>query len=258
MPRPGSKPLDGHVALVTGATQGIGRGIALRLAADGATVAVNGREHDQRMQQVVEETGGVPAVADASDRDAVRALAEQVSRDVGMIDVLVVNHAYMTMGSLLDYDLDDWWRVVDTNLGGAFDWIQAVLPAMLRAGRGRIVLISSEWGVTGWPDATAYAASKAGMISLTKTLARELAPQGVVVNAVAPGVVDTPQLEVDALAAGLSLEQMIGQYAEEIPMRRVGRPEEIAAAVALLTDFRMAALVGQVIQVNGGATRTRV
>ena len=257
MPRPRSKPLDGHVALVTGATQGIGRGISLRLAADGATVAVNGREHDERMQQVVDATGGVPAVADASDRDAVRALADQVSRDVGMIDVLVVNHAYMTMGSLLDYDLDDWWRVVDTNLGGAFHWIQAVLPGMLRAGRGRIVLISSEWGVTGWPDATAYAASKAGMISLTKTLARELAPQGVVVNAVAPGVVETPQLEVDAHAAGLSLESMIEQYAEEIPMRRVGRPEEIAAAVALLVDFRMAALVGQVIQVNGGATRTR-
>jgi NAD(P)-dependent dehydrogenase (short-subunit alcohol dehydrogenase family) len=119
------------------------------------------------------------------------------------------------------------------------------------------VLVSSEWGVTGWPDATAYAASKAGMISLTKTLGRELAPKGVVVNAVAPGVVDTPQLEVDAVAAGLSREAMVEQYAREIPLRRVGRPDEIAAAVALLADFRMAALVGQVVQVNGGATRTR-
>lgn len=257
MTRPAATPLAGHVAVVTGATQGIGRGIAERLAADGATVAVNGLEHDQRMREVVDATGGVPAVADASDRTAVRDLADQLSRDLGVIDVLVVNHAYMTMGSLFDYDLDDWWRVVDTNLGGAFHWIQAVLPGMLRAGRGRIVLISSEWGLTGWPHATAYAASKAGIISLTKTLARELAPRGVVVNAVAPGVVDTPQLEVDALSAGLSFEEMIRQYAAEIPMRRVGRPDEIAAAVALLTDFRMAALVGQVVQVNGGATRTR-
>jgi NAD(P)-dependent dehydrogenase (short-subunit alcohol dehydrogenase family) len=251
------RALDGRVALVTGATQGIGRGIAERLAADGATVAVNGREHDERMQEVVDATGGVAAVADASDRQAVRALATQVARDVGTIDVLVVNHAYMTMGPLLDYDLDDWWRVVDTNLGGAFHWIQAVLPGMLRAGKGRIVLVSSEWGVTGWPDATAYAASKAGMISLTKTLGRELAPKGVVVNAVAPGVVDTPQLEVDAVAAGLSREAMVERYAQEIPLRRVGRPDEIAAAVALLADFRMAALVGQVVQINGGATRTR-
>ncbi len=250
-------PLAGRVALVTGATQGIGRAIAERLAADGARVGVNDLDHDERMQQVVEATGGFPAVADAADRGAVRGLVERMARDVGTVDVLVVNHAYMTMAPLLDHDPDDWWRVVDTNLGGAFHWVQAVLPGMLRAGRGRIVLVSSEWGVTGWPEATAYAASKAGIISLAKTLARELAPKGVVVNAVAPGVIDTPQLEVDALAAGLTREAMVAQYGQQIPMRRVGRPEEIAAAVALLTDFRMAALVGQVVQVNGGATRAR-
>jgi NAD(P)-dependent dehydrogenase (short-subunit alcohol dehydrogenase family) len=163
----------------------------------------------------------------------------------------------MSMGPLVDYDLDDWWRVVDTNLGGTFHLIQAVLPGMRRAGGGRIVIISSEWGVTGWPNATAYAASKAGLNSLTKTLGRELAPEGIIVNAVAPGVIDTPQLEVDARAAGVSRAEIVEEYARDIPLRRVGKPEEIAAAVSLLADSRLSSLVGQILQVNGGTTRSR-
>lgn len=250
-------PLTDRVALVTGAAQGIGRAIAERLARDGATVAVNGLRHDARVDEVVAATGGLPAPADVSDRAAVSEMVDHLEARIGTVDVLVVNHAYMTMAPLVDHDLDDWWRVVDTNLGGAFHLVQAVLPGMLRAGTGRIVLVSSEWGVTGWPGATAYAASKAGLISLTKTLGRELAPQGVIVNAVAPGVIDTPQLEVDAQAAGTTRDQIIKAYADTIPMGRVGRPEEIAATVALLADPRMSAFVGQVLQVNGGSTRAR-
>lgn len=252
-----TQPLTGHVALVTGAVQGIGRAVAERLAHDGATVAVNGVHHDERMASVVAATSGVPAPADVSDRDAVAAMVRRLGEDVGPVDVLVVNHAYMSMGPLVDYDMEDWWRVVDTNLTGAFHLIQAVLPGMLRKGFGRIVVVSSEWGVTGWPDATAYAASKAGLISLTKNLGRELAPRGVIVNAVAPGVVDTPQLEVDARAAGVSRAEIVETYAQDIPLRRVGRPEEVAATVGLLADPRMAACVGQVLQVNGGTTRSR-
>jgi NAD(P)-dependent dehydrogenase (short-subunit alcohol dehydrogenase family) len=251
------RPLAGQVALVTGATQGIGRAIAERLAKDGATVAVNGRTHDGRMQEVVSATHGVPAPADASDRSSVREMIRNIDDQVGAVDVLVVNHAYMTMNRFIDYDMADWWRVVDTNLSGAFHLVQAVVPDMLRRGHGRIVFITSEWGVIGWPGATAYAASKAGLISLTKTLGRELAPHGIVVNTVAPGVIDTPQLEVDALAAGTTRDQMLKDYAAEIPMRRVGQPAEVAAAVSLLADPRISAFVGQVVQVNGGSTRTR-
>jgi NAD(P)-dependent dehydrogenase (short-subunit alcohol dehydrogenase family) len=245
------------VALVTGATQGIGRAVAVRLAADGAVVAVNGRRADDRMAAVVEQTGGVAAPADCADPAAVRAMVALLEQSVGPVDVLVANHAYMSMGALVDYDLGDWWRVVDTNLGGTFHLVQAVLPGMRRKGAGRIVVVTSEWGVIGWPNATAYSASKAGLIALVKTLGRELAPDGVIVNGVAPGVIDTPQLEVDARDAGLPLSEMHAGYAADIPVRRIGRPEEIAATVAFLADPRMAALVGQTVQANGGSTRTR-
>jgi NAD(P)-dependent dehydrogenase (short-subunit alcohol dehydrogenase family) len=173
------------------------------------------------------------------------------------VDVLVANHAYMSMGSVTEYDLDDWWKVVDTNLGGTFHLVQSVIPGMRRKGAGRIVVVTSYWGVIGWPNATAYSASKAGLISLTKTLGRELAPDGIIVNAVAPGVIDTPQLEVDARDAGLPLTEIHQQYAEGIPIGRIGRPEEIADAVAFLADPRISALVGQTVQVTGGETRTR-
>lgn len=251
------RPLDGRVALVTGATQGIGLAIVERLLSDGARVAMNGRTADDRMAEAASATGAFPAPADIADPEQVGGMVAAVQEHLGDIDILVANHAYMSMGPLVDYDLDDWWKVVDTNLGGAFSLVQAVLPGMRRAGGGRIVTISSEWGVTGWPNATAYAASKAGLISLTKTLARELAPEGIIVNSVAPGVVDTPQLEVDARDAGVSRAEIVEEYARDIPLRRVGLPAEIASAVALLADPRLAAMVGQVVQVNGGTTRTR-
>jgi NAD(P)-dependent dehydrogenase (short-subunit alcohol dehydrogenase family) len=252
------RALEGKVALVTGAAQGIGRAIAVRLASDGAVVAVNDRVADDRLAAVVEETGGVAAPADCSDPMAVGAMVASLEASVGPVDVLVSNHAYMSMGPLVEYDVDDWWRVVDTNLGGTFHLVQAVLPGMRRRGGGRVVVVSSEWGVIGWPNATAYSASKAGLVSLVKTLGRELAREGIIVNAVAPGVIDTPQLEVDARDAGVTLQEMHARYAQDIPAGRIGRPEEIAATVAFLADPRMSALVGQTVQANGGSTRARV
>lgn len=247
----------GRIAVVTGATQGIGRGIALRLAAEGARVGINGRADTPQMREVVELTGGFPVVADVADGDSVRTAFEKVEREQGPVDVLVCNAAYMSMSPLLEQPLADWWRNIDTNLTGTFRCIQAVLPGMRRTGRGNIVVISSEWGVVGWPRATAYASSKAGLIALAKSLGRELAPENITVNAVAPGIIDTPQLQVDADDAGVTLEEMHAAYAAEIPARRIGQPEDIAALVALLSRPGLTAFVGQTLQANGGSTRAR-
>lgn len=246
-----------RVALVTGARQGMGEAIARRLAAEGCTVACADIVDDDRLRALAVEIGGSAYGADCSRPEDVETLVAAVSAELGIVDVLVVNHAYMAMAPVDEHDLADWWRIVDTNLGGAFLLIQGVLPGMRRRGAGRIVIIASEWGVTGWADASAYAASKAGLISLTKTLGRELAPEGIVVNAIAPGVIDTPQLQVDADAAGVPLAQIQAEYAAQTPLGRIGSPSEIAATVAYLADPAVGSLVGQVVQVNGGTTRGR-
>ncbi|KQY04550.1 short-chain dehydrogenase [Mycobacterium sp. Root135] len=250
-------PLRGRVALVTGAAQGIGAAIARRLAADGAAVAVNDLTDGESLAEVVAATGGFPAVGDVSALD-VATLVDGIERARGPVDVLVCNAAYMSMAPFTTDDEDDWWRVVEVNLAGTFRLIQAVLPGMRRAGGGNIVVIASEWGVIGWPEASAYSASKAGLVALVKTLGRELARENITVNAVAPGVVDTPQLLVDAASAGVSLDEMRRRYGIDIPMGRIGRPEEIASAVALLARNDIGAMVGQTLQVNGGSTRCRV
>lgn len=240
-------------ALVTGAAQGIGRAIALRLAAGGARVAVNDREPAAVLDELAASIGGIAAPADVSDRAQVR---DMVAR-TGPVDTLVCNAAYMSMSPFIEHPARDWWKIIDTNLTGVFHLIQAVLPGMRGQGGGRIVIVTSYWGVTGWPNATAYAASKAGLISLAKTLGRELGPEGIIVNAVAPGVIATPQLDVDAKDAGVTLDEIHRRYAENIPLGRVGRPEEIADAVAFLASPKVGAMVGQILQVNGGEIRCR-
>jgi NAD(P)-dependent dehydrogenase (short-subunit alcohol dehydrogenase family) len=161
----------------------------------------------------------------------------------------------MSMGSFLDQEEADWWRQVDTNLSGTFYLVRSVLPGMRQLAGGRIVIISSEWGVIGWSNATAYSASKAGLISFGKTLGRELAPENIITNVIAPGVIDTPQLENDARDAGVTEEEIKDRYAAETPLGHIGRPEDIAATVAFLARNGSAALVGQVVQPNGGTTR---
>ena len=250
--------LQGRVALVTGAAQGMGAAHSRRLAAAGATVAVNDIRASDALSELADEIGGVAVPGDVSEPQVCTRITDAVVAAAGRLDALVANHAYMTMAPILQHDERDWWRVVDTNLSGTFHLVQAVLPHMRRVGEGRIVVITSEWDVTGWRDATAYAASRSGLISLVKTLGRELAPERIIVNAVAPGVIDTPQLQVDADAAGTDLASIQARYAETIPLARLGTPEEIAAAVELLVDFSMEAVVGQVISCNGGTTRSRV
>lgn len=247
--------LDGRLALVSGAAQGLGRAIATRLAAEGAQLAVNDRRPSPELDRLAAETAGVTAVADVSDPDAVDGMVAEVERAHGPIEVLVANHAYMSMRPFVEHDPDDWWRNVDVNLSGTFFLLRAVLPGMRKNGGGRIVIIASEFGVVGWANATAYAASKTGLISLTKTLGRELGPENIHVNAIAPGIMDTPQLDVDALDAGVSPEEIRRRYAADSPMGRIGRPEEIAALAAFLSSDGAGAFVGQILQPNGGTTR---
>jgi 2-hydroxycyclohexanecarboxyl-CoA dehydrogenase len=243
-------------ALVTGAAQGLGLAIARRLTSDGARVALNDLAASDDMTELLERTGGVMSIADVSDPDAVEAMVREAERALGSIDVLVANHAYMTMSPFVEHDPADWWRNVDVNLSGTHFLIRAALPGMRAGGGGRIVIIASEFGVVGWENATAYSASKAGLISLTKTLGRELGPEGILVNAIAPGIMDTPQLDVDAADAGVSPEEIRRRYASESPIGRIGRPEEIAATVAFLAGDGSGAFVGQILQPNGGTTRS--
>jgi 2-hydroxycyclohexanecarboxyl-CoA dehydrogenase len=247
--------LGGRVALVTGAAQGLGRAIAERLAAEGAHVAVNDRAPSAQLDEVVALTGGIPAVADVSDPDAVARVVEEVERTLGPPEVLVANHAYMSMNPFIEHDPGDWWLNVDVNLSGTFYLVRAVLPGMRKLGKGRIVIIASEFGVVGWANASAYSASKTGLISLTKTLGRELGPERILVNAIAPGIIDTPQLDVDAEDAGVSPDEIRRRYAADSPLGRIGRTEEIAALAAFLATDGAGAFVGQILQPNGGTTR---
>ena len=229
----------GRVALVTGAGGGLGRALVAVLEAEGWTVAGATRR-------------GGEFAADLADRAVAERLVERVVARFGRLDLLVPNHAAMGMAPVDAHPVEDWWRIVDTNLSGSFRLARAAAPHLLAAA-GSIVFISSEWGVTGWPNASAYAASKAGLIGLTKALARELAPD-VRVNAVAPGVIDTPQLQVDADAAGLPLDEMKRRYAAAAPLGRIATPDEIAATVLCLVSPAGAYYTGQVLQPNGGTT----
>ena len=237
-------------ALVTGAGQGMGAAIAARLAADGHDVAVNDIVAENA-HATAERIGGRSFPFDVADPDACAAAVDAI----GAVDILVANHAYMTMAPFESADPAAWARTIDVNLLGTATLLELVAPGMVESGHGRVVVIASEWGVIGWPNATSYAASKGGLISLVRSAARALGPGGVAVNAIAPGITDTPQLQVDADDAGITLAEMIERYAQDVPLGRIGRPDDIAEVVAFLCSDAAIALVGQVLQPNGGTTR---
>ncbi|TDD80091.1 SDR family oxidoreductase [Actinomadura darangshiensis] len=245
------------VALITGAGGGLGTAVARRLAAGGHLVALNDRP-GRPLTALAAELSGVAAPADVADPAAVTAMVAEIERQTGeQIGLLVTGAARMTMAPFAGHDLADWWRTIDVDLGGTFGCAQAVMPGMVERGGGRMVFVASEWGLTGWPDATAYSASKAGVVALAKSLGRELAPLGIAVNAVAPSVIDTPRLEVDAAAAGVPVEEIRARYAARVPLGRIATPEEVAEAIAFLADDRLPTLVGQILHVNGGTARAR-
>jgi 3-oxoacyl-[acyl-carrier protein] reductase len=241
--------LEGRVALVTGASQGIGRACAMALAHAGAQVALAAR-NQANLEEVAAQiaaAGGVarPFPMDLSSEDSIRAGARAALAHFGKVDILVNNGGITRDNLMLRMKLADWQTVLATNLTGAFLLTQAVCSSMLKARWGRIVNITSVVGETGQAGQANYAASKAGLIGLTKSLARELASRNITVNAVAPGYIETP------MTAVLNEQQRATMMAQ-VPLDRPGTPEDVAHAVAFLASDAASYITGHVLDVNGG------
>ena len=242
--------LDGKTALVTGASRGIGRAIALRLAAEGARVAINYAGNVKAAEEVkaaVEAAGGAAILcqADISDSAAVEAMVADVVKEFGTIDILV-NNAGITRDTLLMRMKDeDFAKVLDTNLKGVFYCTKAVAKLMMKKRSGHIVNMASVVGLVGNAGQTNYAAAKAGVIGFSKSAARELASRGITVNVVAPGFIGTDMTAV--LPEAVKEKTLAG-----IPLGKMGEPEDVANAVLFLASDQASYITGQVVNVDGG------
>jgi 3-oxoacyl-[acyl-carrier protein] reductase len=239
--------LEGKVAVVSGGSRGIGFAVAEELAAAGARVAVTARAED-RAGQAAEALGGAGGRGygcDVTDGEACTALVERVDEDLGPVDILVNNAGITRDNILVRLKDEDWDAVLDTNLRGAFYMMRAVARGMMKRRSGRIVNIASVVGLTGNRGQANYAASKAGLVGLTKSVAQELASRDVLVNAVAPGFVETE------MTASLS-EDARNTLFERIPLGRFGQPSDVAGAVRFLVGSAASYITGQVLVVDGG------
>jgi len=242
--------LENQVAIVTGAGRGIGHAIAVRLASDGARVACVSRS-EENAKRTAEELNVARAdsakayAVDVADHAAVQKIGSKILEDFGKIDMLVNNAGITRDGLSMRMSIEDWDTVINTNLRGAFNFVQAVQRAMIKQRRGRIINISSVIGLIGNAGQTNYAASKAGLIGLTKSLARELASRNITVNAVAPGFITTD------MTAGLS-DEIKQTIQKQIPLGKAGTPEDVADAVLFLASDEASYITGQVLCVDGG------
>lgn len=239
-----------NVALITGSSRGIGRACARRLARAGYAVCINYIERADKAEELLSElrSDGFEAMAyraDVADRDAVHDMVAAVRDNLGDVTLLVNNAGIARQSLFQDISTEYWHRIFDVNLGGAFNCIQEVLPHMLHEHSGCIVNISSIWGLHGASCEVAYSSTKHAIVGLTRSLAQELAPTHIRVNCVAPGVIDTDMVQVLG-------SETLKMLAEDTPLGRLGRPEDIAEAVAFLASDAASFITGQVLASDGG------
>lgn len=244
------KPLDGKVSLVTGGSRGIGRATALALAEAGARVIVNFRSSEEAAKATVDsiaKSGGQARAyhADVAVTEEAEQMVEDIQKDWGPIQILVNNAGITRDKSFLKMTRNMWDEVLGVNLNGPFNMCHSVLPGMVESGWGRIVNIASIVGQIGNFGQANYAVTKGGLISLTMTLAREVARKGVTVNAVAPGYIETDMTK-DVPQA------VLDNVCSMTPLGRLGKPEEVASVISFLADPKASYITGQVIAVNGG------
>lgn len=241
--------LDGEIALVTGASRGIGKAVALRLGKDGATVVGTATSDSgaEKITAYLKENNipGSGMMLNVTNQSSIDSMLENITKEFGAPTILVNNAGITRDNLLMRMKQEEWDEIIDTNLTSVYRLSKACMRAMTKARKGRIISISSVVGAAGNAGQTNYAAAKAGLLGFTKSLARELGARGVTVNAVAPGFIDTdmtralPDAQREALLAG-------------IPLNRLGQPEEIAAAVAFLASPGAAYITGETLHVNGG------
>ncbi len=244
------KLLEGKTALVTGAARGIGKAIAIRFAEAGANIAFTVRKVDDNMKSVEAQISALgvkvkPYVSDAADFEATHKVVEQVKEDFGVIDILINNAGITRDGLMMRMSEDQWDSVINVNLKSAFNFTHAITPIMMRQKSGSIINLTSVVGVTGNAGQANYAASKAGVIGLTKSMAKEIGSRGIRVNAIAPGFITTDM--TDALP-----EEVRKEWAKQIPLRRGGTPQEVANLALFLASDLSTYVSGQVINVCGG------
>jgi 2-hydroxycyclohexanecarboxyl-CoA dehydrogenase len=248
----------GRVAFVSGAARGIGRGIALTLAARGDVVALADLREREATEIVasIEKSGGhaMAVPLDVTRTESVADAVQQATDTLGPIEILVNNAGWDDLIPFLETNEDFWERVIDVNFKGCLRLTKAVVPGMIERGWGRVVNISSDAGRVGSSNEAVYSGAKGAVIAFTKTIAREVARAGVTANTVCPGPTDTPLLEEMVAGTGDRAEKYIDSLRRAVPMKRIGTPGEVAAAVAFLSSEEAGFITGQTLSVSGGLT----